>query len=71
MRGYSPEMVDEQLLTLAKVYKISHIAIGYLYGIYIAHGLHINKPISLIDFEQKLPFIIEDLRRTRNDNKNL
>jgi hypothetical protein len=58
MSGYPAKIIDEQFKALSLKFSTTEIGIGVLWGVYIALNLHYKIPVSLIDFEQRLPELI-------------
>jgi len=64
MSGYPAEIIDEQLKVLSLKFGTTEIGIGVLWGVYIALNIHYKIPVSLIDFEQRLPELIIESKNT-------
>jgi len=48
------EMIDEQLMALAKKYNKTQIGIGFLWGVYATRNIGNEEPVSFVDFEREL-----------------
>jgi len=55
MSGYPAKIIDEQLKVLSLKYGTTEIGIGVLWGMYVGLNIHYKIPVSLVDFEQRLP----------------